>query len=238
LDAGGRAQFVPCDARVQPEVEALIDSAVGRHGRVDILVNNAGGSDRFALVHELSDEAWRNAFDFILNSAFWATRRALPSMLDHGWGRIINISSVEGKLGNKAAVSHYITAKHALNGFTKAVAFEYGAKGITCNAICPGAVETDLMMDVGPKYAAEHGISYDDYKKTYADESSIKRQHGRGGGRHGDPSREPCRRRHQRCADQRPRRHCALLTLIHLNRSPDPLPLTGGLVDGRGCDGQ
>src|SRR3546814_7574100 len=64
-------------------------------------------------------------------------------------------------MGNKAAVSHYISAKHAMNGFTKAVAFEYGQQGITSNAICPGAIETDLMVEVGPSFAAETGVTYE-----------------------------------------------------------------------------
>src|SRR3546814_6971380 len=69
-------------------------------------------------------------------------------MLEQGGGRVINISSVEGRMGNKAAVSHYISAKHAMNGFTKAVAFEYGQQGITSNAICPGAVETERTKEI------------------------------------------------------------------------------------------
>jgi len=71
-------------------------------------------------------------------------------MVKQRWGRIINISSVEGRQANKATVSHYITFKHAMNGFTKATAFEYGEHGITCNAISPGGVETDLMTELGP----------------------------------------------------------------------------------------
>ena len=71
--------------------------------------------------------------------------------------------------------AHYITNKHAINGFTKAVAFEYGTKGITSNAICPGAIETALMMEVGPKYAEGLGMTYDEYKGEYAKESMINR---------------------------------------------------------------
>jgi len=96
-------------------------------------------------------------------------------MLDRGWGRIINISSVEGKQANKPAVSHYITNKHAINGFTKAVAHEYGPRGITCNAICPGAVETDLMKEAGPVVAEQAGITYEQFLDNYAQESAIKR---------------------------------------------------------------
>jgi 3-hydroxybutyrate dehydrogenase/3-oxoacyl-[acyl-carrier protein] reductase len=175
MGAGDRAMFVQTDVRRKADVENLIDQAAQRYGTVDILVNNAGGSDRFALVHEMSDEAWQNALDFNLNAAFWGTRRALRYMLERGWGRIINISSVEGKQANKPAVSHYITNKHALNGLTKAVAYEYGTKGITCNAICPGAVETDTMRELGPQAAAGAGITYQQFLDNYAQESAIKR---------------------------------------------------------------
>jgi 3-hydroxybutyrate dehydrogenase len=175
LGGGERATFVAGDVKSKADVESLIDTAVERYGTIHILVNNAGGSSGFALVAELSDEAWQEALDWNLNSTFWATRRALRPMLAQGFGRIINISSVEGKMGNKASVSHYITNKHAINGFTKAVAFEYGTKGITCNAICPGAIETALMMEVGPKYAEGLGMTYDEYKAEYAKESMINR---------------------------------------------------------------
>jgi 3-hydroxybutyrate dehydrogenase/3-oxoacyl-[acyl-carrier protein] reductase len=175
MGAGDRAMFVPTDVRRQEDVNNLIDQAAKRYGSVDILVNNAGGSDRFALVHEMTDEAWQNALDFNLNAAFWGSRRALRYMLERGWGRIINISSVEGKQANKAAVAHYITNKHALNGLTKAVAFEYGTQGITCNAICPGAIETDTMRELGPQAAASAGITYQQFLDNYAQESALKR---------------------------------------------------------------
>lgn len=170
-----RTAFLAGDARDKDDVAGWVSSAVERFGRLDVLVNNAGGSDGFAPVHELSDEAWDNAFTFIVDSAFWATRAALPVMLSQGGGRVINVSSVEGKMGNKAAVAHYISAKHAMNGFTKAVAFEYGRQGVTSNAICPGAIETDLMVEVGPRFAAETGVTYEEYKATYAQDAAIGR---------------------------------------------------------------
>jgi len=175
MGLGDRAMFVQCDVRRQADVNNLVDQAAQRYGSVDILVNNAGGSDGFALVHEMSDEAWLNALDWNLNAVFWGTRRALRYMLERGWGRIINISSVEGKQANKPTVSHYITNKHAINGLTKAVAFEYGPKGITCNAICPGAIETDTMRELGPQAAAGAGITYQQFMDNYAQESAIKR---------------------------------------------------------------
>src|SRR6185295_16722558 len=116
-----------------------------------------------------SDDAWLGTADWILNSTFWATRRALQRMVTQGGGgRIINISSVEGKQANKAAVSPYIVYKHALNGFTKAVAFEYGPMGITSNAILPGAIETDLMREAGPEAAKSMGITYEQFLDNYA----------------------------------------------------------------------
>jgi NAD(P)-dependent dehydrogenase (short-subunit alcohol dehydrogenase family) len=175
MGVGDRATFVQCDVRDRVDVKNLIDATVKQYGSVDILVNNAGGTDGWALVHELSDDAWDNALNWNLNASFWASRAALGYMLDRGWGRIINISSVEGKQANKPAVSHYITNKHAINGLTKAIAFEYGTKGITCNAICPGAIETDIMKTAGPVVAEQAGITYEQFLDNYAQESAIKR---------------------------------------------------------------
>ena len=175
LGAAERAHFVAGDVRVQADVERVIDEAIAHYERIDILVNNAGGSSGYAPVAELSDEAWREALDWMLNATFWATRRALRDMIPRRWGRIINISSVEGKHANKHAVAHYITNQHAINGFTKAVAFENGALGITCNAILPGAIETDLMRDNGPAAARAAGISYAQFLDRYAQEAAIKR---------------------------------------------------------------
>jgi 3-hydroxybutyrate dehydrogenase/3-oxoacyl-[acyl-carrier protein] reductase len=175
MGAGDRAHFIACDVKDRDAVRALIDAAAEHFGSVDILVNNAGGSDGFANVHQMTDEAWDNALDWTLNSTFWATRAALRYMVANQWGRVICISSVESKQANKAMVSHYITAKHGMNGFVKAVAFEYGTQGITSNAICPGAVETDLTMEAGPAAAEAMGVTYEQFLEAYASESMIKR---------------------------------------------------------------
>lgn len=175
MQAGERAIFVAGDVQQQAAVEAFVDTTISTFGQIDILVNNAGGSSGYAPVAELSDAAWQEANNWILNSAFWATRRALADMQLRKWGRIINVSSVEGRQANKASVAHYITFKHALNGFTKAVAFEYGELGITCNAISPGGVETDLMTDSGPAAAESMGMSYQEFKDNYAQDAAIKR---------------------------------------------------------------
>ncbi|MEU0246926.1 SDR family NAD(P)-dependent oxidoreductase [Streptomyces sp. NPDC006235] len=175
MDAGDRAVFHPCDANSQEDIEGLADFAAERFGRLDIWVNNVGGSSGFAPIHQLSDEAWHNALNLNVNGYFYGTRRALPKMLEGGWGRIINISSVEGKQANKPAISHYITNKHAIHGLTKATAFEYGTQGITCNAICPGAVDTDLMRAAGPAAAEAEGISYEDWLSRFAEHAATKK---------------------------------------------------------------
>lgn len=175
MNAGEQVLFVAGDVTSQQDVENVVNTAIEHYGKVDILVNNAGGSSGFAPVAQMSDEAWQQAAAWILHSAFWATRAALQDMEKRNYGRIINISSVEGRQANKATASHYITFKHALNGFTKAVAFEYGPVGITCNAISPGGVETDLMTDTGPAAAESMGITYEEFKDNYAQETAIKR---------------------------------------------------------------
>lgn len=175
MNAGANAIFVAGDVTAQPDVENFIQETINQFGRIDILVNNAGGSGGFAPVAEMSDEAWQEAASWILHSAFWASRLALRDMESRGWGRIINISSVEGKQANKENVCHYITFKHALNGFTKATAFEYGTKGITSNAISPGAIETDLMKEAGPAAAESMGITYEAFKDNYAQDAALKR---------------------------------------------------------------
>ena len=175
LSSAGLATFLTADSNSQHDVERAVDRILESESRLDILVNNAGGSSGFAPVHELSDTAWSQALNLNVTSAFWATRRVLPAMLRQGFGRIVNISSVQGKQVNRPNASHYVTAKHALNGFTKAVAFEYGRGGITCNAVCVGAVETDLMQSAGPKAAQAAGITYEQFKQRYADQTMTGR---------------------------------------------------------------
>jgi 3-hydroxybutyrate dehydrogenase/3-oxoacyl-[acyl-carrier protein] reductase len=141
ISAGERGHFVAGDVTVRENVDAIIDGTVERFGRIDILVNNAGGLIKTAPVADLSDEDWDYAIKWNLYSMFWASRKALGYMLPQRWGRIISISSVEGKHG-KPAIPAYVTSKHAMNGLTKAIAKEVGTSGVTCNSICPGLVWT------------------------------------------------------------------------------------------------
>ena len=174
LDVGDRAVFIAGDAMVQDEVEGFIDQAVKHFGRLDVLVNNAGGAGDLQPLVDLSHEAFDLAIKWNLYSTFWATRRVLPGMLERGFGRIINISSVEGKIG-KPVFTAYTAAKHAVNGLTKSLAQEVSAQGVTVNAICPGLVITDIVKDNGPATAEAMGLSFDEMVDLFAQESAIKR---------------------------------------------------------------
>ena len=174
LDVGDRAVFIAGDAMVQAELEGFIDQAVEHFGRLDVLVNNAGGAGDLQPLVDLSDEAFDLAIKWNLYSTFWATRRVLPGMLERGFGRIINISSVEGKIG-KPVFTAYTAAKHAVNGITKSLAQEVSAQGVTVNAICPGLVITDIVKDNGPATADAMGLSFDEMVELFAQESAIKR---------------------------------------------------------------
>src|SRR5205085_487314 len=143
-------------------------------GRIDILVNNAGGVIKTAPVKDLADEDWDYHVRWNLYSAFWASRKALGYMVPQQWGRIIMISSVEGKHG-KPAIPAYVTCKHALIGLAKAIAKETGTSGVTSNAICPGLVWTEILEASGPASAAEMGLTFEQMVDQFAQETALKR---------------------------------------------------------------
>ena len=174
LDVGDNLIFIQGDATSQTDVEGFVDGTVNAFGSIDILVNNAGGAGDLKPLVELTDETWDNTIKWNLYSTFWGTRRALRTMQAKKWGRIINISSVEGKNG-KPVLSPYTAAKHAINGLTKSVAQEVGEMGITVNAICPGILITDIVKDTGPATAEAMGITFDEMIAMYTSESAIKR---------------------------------------------------------------
>ncbi len=174
MGGGDRVHFIAADVKSREGVELIVDGTVERFGRIDILVNNAGGAANHAPVAQLTDESMQDALVWNLWSTFWGMRRAFHYMIPQEWGRIINISSVEGKHG-KPGVSTYVTAKHAINGLTKSAAQEVGTLGITVNALCPGAIETDVMMAEGPGAAESMGLTYQGLLDWFANESAIKR---------------------------------------------------------------
>jgi 3-oxoacyl-[acyl-carrier protein] reductase len=131
-------------------VESSVKSIVGQHGKIDILVNNAGIS-RDKLLLRMSQEDWSTVLNVNLNSVFYMTKAVMRPMLKQKWGRIINITSVVGVTGNPGQ-SNYAASKAGIIGFTKSIAKELGAKGITCNAVAPGFVQTDMIDSLPDDY--------------------------------------------------------------------------------------
>jgi acetoacetyl-CoA reductase len=117
-------------------------------GPIDILVNNAGIT-RDALFRQMSPEDWRSVLDTNLTSLFNVTRQVLDGMLERGWGRIVNISSVNGQRG-QFGQTNYSSAKAGIHGFTMALAQEVAARGVTVNTISPGYLATDMIKAVKP----------------------------------------------------------------------------------------
>jgi len=132
------------------EVQALIDQTLKKFGRIDILVNNAGIT-RDNLLIRMKDEEWNSIIETNLSSVFYCTKAAIKVMLKQKNGRIINITSVVGEIGNPGQ-SNYAAAKAGMIGFTKSIAKEYGPKGITCNAVAPGFIDTDMTASLPKEY--------------------------------------------------------------------------------------
>ena len=151
--AGGEAVGVRADIARRSEADALIAGCIERFGRLDILVNNAAIT-KDALVLRMKDEDWDGVLDVNLKGAFLTTRAALRPMLKQRSGRIVNISSVVGMMGNPGQ-ANYVAAKAGLDGFTRAVAKEVASRAITVNAVAPGFVETEMTKDLsGDRKAA------------------------------------------------------------------------------------
>ena len=129
----------------QSTVDAF-SKAVAEHGPIDVLVNNAGITrDRMFL--KMSPEDWKAVIDTNLNSMFNVTKQVVPGMVEKGWGRIIQISSVNGEKG-QAGQTNYSAAKAGMHGFTMALAQEVASKGVTVNTVSPGYIGTDMVRAI------------------------------------------------------------------------------------------
>jgi 3-hydroxybutyrate dehydrogenase len=162
--AGGEAGAIGGDVSNPDDVAAMVDTIKSAHGRFDILVNNAG-FQHIAPIESFPLEVWNKLLGVLLTGPFLLTQAAIPIMRRHGWGRIINMSSVNGKQGDRGKAA-YCSAKHGLIGLTRTAALETAAEGITVNAICPGAVDTPLLRNQLDDLAAVRGVSSDDALDT------------------------------------------------------------------------
>ncbi|ERT04214.1 3-oxoacyl-[acyl-carrier-protein] reductase [Lyngbya aestuarii BL J] len=144
--SGGQAVAIGADVSQADQVDSLINTVMEKWGRVDILVNNAGIT-RDTLLLRMKPEEWQAVIDLNLTGVFLCTRAVSKIMLKKRSGRIINIASVAGQMGNPGQ-ANYSAAKAGVIGFTKTVAKELASRGITVNAVAPGFIETDMTKDL------------------------------------------------------------------------------------------
>jgi 3-oxoacyl-[acyl-carrier protein] reductase len=143
---GGRYLPFRTDVSSPSEVEEMVRKVIQEWGRVDILVNNAGIT-RDSLLLRMKDQEWDLVLDVNLKGAFLCSREVLRPMIRQRWGRIINIASVVGAIGN-VGQANYVSSKAGLMGLTKATAREVASRGVTVNAIAPGFIETDMTRNL------------------------------------------------------------------------------------------
>ncbi len=150
---GRKSTAILGDVSSAADVTRLFDQTLAVYGKIDILVNNAGIT-RDNLLMRMSDEDWDSVLNINLKSVFLCTRAAMRPMLKQRSGRIINISSIVGIIGNPGQ-ANYVSAKAGIIGFTRSIAKEVGSRGITVNAIAPGFIETEMTKNLPEKQRLE-----------------------------------------------------------------------------------
>ncbi len=142
--AGGIAIAVPADITSKDEVAGMVDETVKTFGGVHILINNAGILYP-TTVDEISEDEWDRVINVNLKGTFLCAQAVLPAMTKAGWGRIVNFSSSAGKSVSTVGGAHYTASKAGVLGFTRHLAKEVAAHGITVNAVCPGLIDTEMV---------------------------------------------------------------------------------------------
>jgi 3-oxoacyl-[acyl-carrier protein] reductase len=148
--AGGKAAAFPLDVGDEEQIKSVFKAAIAQFGKIDILVNNAGIT-RDQLVMRMKRADWDSVLNTNLTSAYLCTQQAIGSMLKQRWGRIINITSIFGQMGQAGQVN-YAASKAGLIGLTMAIAREVGSRNITCNAVAPGFIETAMTSGLGDDF--------------------------------------------------------------------------------------
>ncbi len=147
--AGAEAYVVGVDLASSESIAAAFKKAAGEFGRIDILVNNAGMT-KDGLAVRMKQADWEAVLQTNLSGAFYAIQQVLQGMMRERWGRIVNISSVVGEMGNPGQ-ANYVASKAGLIGLTKSLAQELGSRNITVNAVAPGFIETDMTHGLTPE---------------------------------------------------------------------------------------
>lgn len=156
-DAGGNAWAVPCDVTDPASVRALAAAAARHLKTVDILVNNAGVAHS-APLNKITLEDWNRVMTVNATGTFLCTQAFVPGMLERKRGSVVNVASVAGLAGARY-IAAYAAAKHAVIGFTRSVAAEVEGTGVTCNAVCPGYVDTEMTRESVARVVAKTGKS-------------------------------------------------------------------------------
>jgi NAD(P)-dependent dehydrogenase (short-subunit alcohol dehydrogenase family) len=149
LRENGSAVCFAADISRAEDVEKLIAYAVERYGKLDVLVNNAGIMDDFTPAGETTEDLWKRVLETNLTGTFLTSKAALAIFLPQTSGNIINIASIGGLFGGRAGAA-YTASKHGIIGLTKNIGYQYASKGIRCNAIAPGGVETNILVNAHP----------------------------------------------------------------------------------------
>ncbi len=147
-DAGGEASFVKVDVSSEPDARGMVDHAMSEYGRVDVLYNNAGVMPEAD--HSVVDtdvETWDQVMAVNVRGVFLGCKHAIPRMVEQGTGSVINIASFVALVGCSVPQDAYTASKGALLSLTRSLAVQFGPRGVRTNAICPGPVETPLLMD-------------------------------------------------------------------------------------------
>ncbi len=152
---GGRAQFVACDVTQRDQVFAAVDACVAAYGSVDILVNNAYSGEGPLRIERKTDDRFGAALTMCLFATKWAMERALPHMKARGWGRVINMASLNGVNAHMGSADYNI-AKEAVRAYSRTAAREWAATGICVNVICPAAISAAYrrFAEMAPEVAA------------------------------------------------------------------------------------
>ena len=152
--AGYSSTGYVCDVSDSEAVKGMFGYAAEKFGKVDILINNAGIT-RDMLLMKMTEDEWDSVLDINLKGAFNCSKAAIRPMMKNRWGRIINISSIIGLIGNPGQ-ANYAASKAGMIGFSKSVAKEVGKKGITCNVVAPGFIESDMTAALSDDLKAKY----------------------------------------------------------------------------------
>jgi NAD(P)-dependent dehydrogenase (short-subunit alcohol dehydrogenase family) len=145
--SGGEALYVHADVSKETDAKAMVDATIERFGRLDVLYNNAGimpGDD--GSVHLTTEDVWDKVLAVNVKGVAFGCKYGIPAMLETGGGSIINVASFVAWMGAATSQTAYTSSKGAVLAMTREIAVEYARKGIRCNALCPGPIETPLLM--------------------------------------------------------------------------------------------